>query len=156
MVYFDIGKLIYFAFRKTIISYATCVIEWQTCIKKKQCNMYHVMTMTNSVYNKSCHHVYSFPENKICVTVDIIGQIDILLGRVQGKAELTIPLNGKHTTPYKIMTCTLQFARKYKFTVYLYLVLGVVHVHTIEIDCIEICLAFISRFCYKQAYNCIQ
>ena len=45
----------------------------------------------------------------------------------------------------------LQFARKYKFTVYLHLVLGVVHVHTIEIDCIEICLAFISRFCYKHA-----
>ena len=62
--------------------------------------MYHVMTMTNSIYNKSCHYVYSFPEIKICVTVDIIGQIDIFLGRVQGKAKLTIPLNGKHTTPY--------------------------------------------------------
>ena len=62
--------------------------------------MYHVMTMTTSIYNKSCHYVYSFPENKICVTVDIIGQIDIFLGRVQGKAKLTIPLNGKHTIPH--------------------------------------------------------
>ena len=56
---------------------------------KKQCNMYHVMTMATSIYNKSCHYVYSLPENKICVTVDIIGQIDVFLGRVQGKAKLT-------------------------------------------------------------------
>ena len=67
--------------------------------------MYHVMTMTNSIYNKSCHYVYSFPENKICVTVDIIGQIDIFVGHVQGKSLLV------ESTLFHInMTCTLQFA----------------------------------------------
>ena len=103
------------------------------------------MTMTNPFYNKSCHYVYSFPENKICVTVDIIGQIDIyfwvLCREKQSERSLLMESTLLHIN-YD-MYRTLQFAWKNKFTVYLYLVLGVVHVHTMEMDCIEMCLALI-------------